>query len=108
MYDNRMTLILHKMVEGVGGDVRELVRTRHSMSPAHLTDFRPTPEGLIANYEIVEELATPTPRVIAVVDDLLTAGAHFKAMKTVLVSRFPGVSVIGIFLARRILPPAQD
>jgi hypothetical protein len=78
------------------------------MSPAHLTDCRPTPEALIANYEIVEELVTPAPRVIAVVDDLLTAGAHFNAMKTVLVGRFPSVSVIGIFLARRILPPTQD
>jgi len=54
-----------------------------------------------------ESLLEPAPRVIAVVDDVLTTGAHFKAAQLLLSSRFPGVAVYGIFVARRV-PEAGD
>lgn len=40
--------------------------------------------------------------MVAVVDDLLTSGAHFRAAKRVLTRRFPGIEVVGLFLARRV------
>jgi adenine/guanine phosphoribosyltransferase-like PRPP-binding protein len=36
---------------------------------------------------------------IAIVDDILTTGAHFKACKTVLQERFPEAQIFGIFIA---------
>ena len=42
------------------------------------------------------------PGVVAVVDDLLTTGAHFRAAATVLKAAFPDIDVVGLFLARRV------
>jgi hypothetical protein len=53
-------------------------------------------------YGIDEAKAAPAPQAIAVVDDVLTNGTHFRAMKAILKDRFPGVSVVGMFIARRV------
>jgi len=103
-----MTQILRHVVADIGGDVRELVVTRVSMTPAHLSDVRPNVEELMDNYEIDEAVANPVPTIIGVFDDLLTAGSHFKAVKNVLSARFPQVPIIGIFIARRIFPPTTQ
>jgi len=108
LYDDRMTQILRHVVADIGGDVRELVVTRVSMTPAHLSDVRPNVEELMDNYEIDEAVANPVPTIIGVFDDLLTAGSHFKAVKNVLSARFPQVPIIGIFIARRIFPPTTQ
>lgn len=44
----------------------------------------------------------PEPGMVAVADDLLTSGAHFRAAKRVLTWRFAGIKVVGLFLARRV------
>jgi hypothetical protein len=41
---------------------------------------------------------------IGIVDDVLTAGTHYCAMKSTLQARFPGVLVVGFFIARRVQP----
>lgn len=108
LYDDRMIRMLRQMTSGLTSDVRELVIQKANMHAAHdETHQRPTPTDLIANYEVPEDLATPAPRVIAVFDDLITTGCHFKAMQAVLGRRFPGVPMIGFFIARRV-PEAHD
>jgi predicted amidophosphoribosyltransferase len=42
------------------------------------------------------------PSSVAIVDDVLTTGAHFKAMKRILMERFPEARIVGLFLARRV------
>jgi hypothetical protein len=108
-YDNRMTLVLQAMTRGiVEADIRELIVQRESMMPAHLSgNYRPTVAEIMANYEIDESLTDPQPTVIGLFDDILTAGSHFRAAKLVLGGRFPGVPVVGVFLARRIFPPGE-
>ena len=64
-----------------------------------------SPDELIAIYRINEDIAAPPPRAIGVVDDVLTAGAHYRAMHTVLSARFPRVTIFGFFIARRVFPP---
>lgn len=109
LYDDRMTQILRQAVAGIhGADIRDLVTTRESMTPAHVSSVRPTVDELIQNYEINEALAKPEPVSLGIVDDLLTAGSHFRAAKSILSSRFPSVPIVGIFIARRIFPPSEQ
>jgi hypothetical protein len=108
-YDNRMTLVLQAMTSGTEADIRELIVQGESMTPAHLSgNYRPTVAEIMANYEIDEALTDPQPTVIGLFDDILTAGSHFRAAKLVLLGRFPGVPIVGIFLARRIFPPGEN
>ena len=40
--------------------------------------------------------------MLFLVDDVLTAGSHFRAAKDLLSLNFPGVPVVGLFVARRV------
>jgi hypothetical protein len=99
LYDDRMTQVIRLL--GPDVDARELVNQAESMPEAHATSNRPGPEILYANYRIQEPLLSPVPVGIAVVDDVLTTGAHFKAMKRIL-RESCSAPIVGIFLARRV------
>ncbi|HEV2160907.1 MAG TPA: hypothetical protein VGR52_01540 [Stellaceae bacterium] len=106
-YDDRMTQICRGIPVSFPIDVRELVIQRESMEAAHISSNpRPTVEELLGVYAIDEALAAPVPQRIGIVDDVLTAGTHYRAMTTVLRKRFPGVPIVGLFIARRVFPPA--
>lgn len=100
LYDDRMTQVLSSLGENV--DVRELVFQSEGMPEAHTVECRPGPNELYQNYEIEASLVEPIPAQVAVADDVLTTGAHFKAMKRILQETFPDTLVIGLFLARRV------
>jgi hypothetical protein len=100
LYDDRMTQVLRSLGSGV--DVRELVIQVQSMTGAHSSPDRPSPQQLYENYSVEYDLTEPNPSRIAVVDDVLTTGAHFKAMKRILKETFEDVVVLGLFLARRV------
>ena len=101
-YDDRMLQVLQAVdVEGQL-DIRELLLCAESMPAAHATAARPTIAQLIANFIEDESLTHPEPRSIALVDDVLTTGAHFIAAKAVLAARFTGVPIRGLFIARRV------
>jgi hypothetical protein len=106
-YDDRMAQICRGIPAPFALDVRELVKQRESIDAAHESapGNRPTETDLIALYEIDETLVQPAPQRIAVVDDVLTAGVHWRAMRHVLSQRFPGVPIVGMFIARRVFPP---
>jgi hypothetical protein len=99
LYDDRMTQVVRLLDQAV--DARELVVQAETMHDAHSAANRPGPDLLYQNYRIQEALLEPTPVRIAVVDDVLTAGAHFKAIKRILGETYD-IPVIGIFLARRV------
>ena len=63
---------------------------------------RPGPSEILDRYEVDEALTVPVPTSIAIVDDVLTTGAHFRAACAVLGARFPAAAVIGLFMARRV------
>lgn len=100
LYDDRMSRVLRLL--GPEVDVRELVIQLESTEGAHISPDRPGPRQLYENYSIDDSLTEPTPVQIAVVDDVLTTGAHFKAMKRILRENFSDVEVVGLFLARRV------
>ena len=66
----------------------------------------PSVEELLAAYEIDQGLVNPRPRWIGVFEDVLTAGTHFVAMKSIL--QHPGVALSGFFIARRVFPNPFD
>lgn len=101
LYDDRMLRMLQLVCKGRYTDIRELVVQTRSSEAAHLSQARPRPEDLSDIYEIDERLAEPAPSTIFVVDDVLTTGCHFKAVKRMLQQRFPEAVVVGFFIARR-------
>ena len=107
-YDDRMVRVLNGIQKPFPVDVRELVVQTETVRAAHESpDDRPPVDELIAIYEIDESQAEPTPQGIAIVDDVLTAGVHYKAMHRVLSGRFPGVPVVGLFITRRVFSTAE-
>lgn len=104
LYDDRMTRLLSVMTEGLDADVRELLLQPSSTTPAHETEERRDPARIAANLLVNDAAAAPSPRTIAVFDDVLTTGAHFSAASIVLRRAFPDSRVIGIFIARRVFP----
>ncbi|WP_449253193.1 hypothetical protein [Brevundimonas naejangsanensis] len=105
-YDDRMAQVCAQIASGL--DVRAMVRQTASTTASHEageSGDRVTVEELLAVYELDETIALPLPATIAIVDDVLTAGTHYRAMHTVLSARFPGVPIYGLFIARRVFPP---
>ncbi len=102
LHDDRMLQVVRRFSVGTGYDVRELIVQRDNMEAAHESARRPTPFELEANYYVEESLASPHPTAIALFDDVLTTGSHFRAAKRLLRTRFPDVRVVGIFVARRV------
>ena len=104
-----MLQVLHGIAPGFPVDVRELVVQTQSLPPSHVAEQDRTPvEKLRSAYEIDEELTEPAPKNIGIVDDVLVAGAHYRAMHFVLSQRFPDARIVGFFIARRIFPPAPS
>lgn len=103
-FDDRMERICRGM--GADVDVRNLVTQDVSMQSSHERPDgeRITCQELLDHYRLDESLAAPEPTMIAIVDDMLTAGTHYRAMHTVLSARFPNAIFAGIFVARRIFP----
>lgn len=100
MYDDRMLRVALGIDPRL--DVRELLVCRQSMQASHKSDSRPKPPELAANMAVDEIWAKVPPTSIILLDDVLTTGAHFVAAKQVLQARFPGVPVVGFFIARRL------
>jgi predicted amidophosphoribosyltransferase len=103
LYDGRVVSMLQQLSVGIGLDIRELVVQKETVEPSHSATSRATPNSLAQNYEIDVSLKDPYPNSLWVFDDVLTTGAHFKAMKKVLNEAYPGIPCIGVFLARRAL-----
>lgn len=107
MHDDRITAMIARIDTANPVDCRELIVQSASTAAAHESDDRPGPGDIEALYTIDEALAAPPPTKIMIVDDVLTTGSHFKAAQAVLAARFPGIPIVGCFVARRV-PEAID
>ena len=110
LYDDRLTRMLGAIRAEQQLDVRELIVQTVSTDTVHHADVRLRPDEIEALYRIDEALTEPVPQFIAVVDDILTTGAHFRASKSVLTGRLPAAVVVGLFIARRVpnTPDLED
>jgi hypothetical protein len=100
-YDDRMLRVVQVMSEGTGAEVRELIVQQESTDPHHLQEHSRDIDAIVDNFEIDEAFCKPPPTRIALVDDVLTTGAHFRAGKLLLQGRFRKAHIIGVFIARR-------
>lgn len=101
-YDDRMVQVCKNIHAEKSPDVREIVKQRVSTRAAHESaGNRLTHDELLGNYYIDEKLTHPEPENIAIVDDTITAGTHFKAMQAILSHRFPNARIIGLIWVRR-------
>lgn len=104
-YDDRIWTVLEglkiKVADKFKLDIRKLVYQSKSYIASHTTLNRISYEELLSLYRIKEEFCSPEPSFILLVDDVLTSGCHYKAMKSILKSRFPNTKLAAIFLARR-------
>lgn len=109
-YDDRMTKVCRAIPTDFSVDVRELVVQTASTRASHecADGERLSVQDLLDVYRINESLAAPEPKSIGVVDDVLTNGAHYVAMHTILKRRFPAATIYGMFVARRVFPPSVD
>ena len=101
LYDKRVAKMLMAIQPDPALDIRELIIQTESTEPVHGQHQRPGPDEIADIYEIDEALTIPVPKFIAIVDDVLTTGAHFRAMHSVLSIRFQGAHIVGLFIARR-------
>jgi hypothetical protein len=101
-YDDRIVRVLRHLerLTDVSLDVRELLYQTETTRASSRSDQRLTLAEIRAVYRIDQQLSEPPPRQIALVDDLLTSGAHFRAAKELLGQRYPRIPIGGIFLAR--------
>lgn len=101
-HDDRMLRLAKKVAVDRPYDTRELVVQTSSIPAVHCSDRRPKPEDLVAIYKFDELLARPFPTHIFIVDDVLTTGCHFKAVKQILSKEFSDAAIYGLFVARRV------
>jgi predicted amidophosphoribosyltransferase len=109
-FDGRMIQIARFVAAASAAEMQELVLQTANYEPSHTVGggARMTPEELCAIYTIPQN--APEPRqVVLVFDDVVTRGAHFKAMQRTILDRFPEKRVAGLFLARATDPlPIDD
>lgn len=107
LYDDRMLRMVDAIMPNARLDIRDMIIQVNNLQAAHGTENRLTPQDLRAAYQIDGALVRPTPDRVALVDDVLTTGAHFKAGQALLQRAFPETPIIGLFIARRV-PEAVD
>ncbi|OJY48754.1 hypothetical protein [Sphingomonas sp. 67-41] len=105
-YDSRIADIARMI--SPDANVRELIDTVAERQSLHGSEQRLTPAQLTATLGINEALCDPAPTSIVLLDDVITTGCSFVACRALLQQRFPGVSVLGIFAARRAVDHSDD
>jgi len=106
-HDDRISQICRGIRKPGPPDVRELIEQIKSTEAFH-EGQRLKPNELRANYSFNEAHLNNFPASVGVVDDLLTTGSHYRAVKDMILERAPNCRVVGFFVARRAIPSAFE
>ena len=81
-----------------------------TLTASHEGPQRPPPDELYAalNFDPANGRPHQPPGVIFVFDDMLTTGAHYVAVTRKLAEVYPGVQMVGHFIARRVITNPFD
>jgi len=100
-HDGRIECVLQAAFAGINADIRPMLMQTASTFADHETDDRLSYNELAEIMCLSEHRTCTPPRAnIALVDDVLSSGKHFKVAQAHLARRFPGVPVTGVFIAR--------
>ena len=101
VYDGRLLQMLRLIRPNPRLDIRELLVQSYSVKADHESNVRRSPKELEQLWKLDHSLTGDTlGECLAIVDDVLTNGSHFRAAKSIL-SCF-NVKIIGLFLARTV------
>lgn len=89
-------------------NVRELIEPITARAALHESDQRLHPDALMATLQLQGHLSEPAPQEIILIDDVITTGCSFVACRALLQQRYPGITISGIFAARRALDRTVD
>lgn len=81
--------------------VFDIISGKRNLDAAHLATNRPTPQELLDNYEL-DETVSLDGKIVVLIDDVITDGAHFYAAKNLILSHYPTASITGLFIASTI------
>jgi predicted amidophosphoribosyltransferase len=56
----------------------------------------------IKQQVLVDSFSIEVPKIVFLIDDMITTGGHFRAFKDALTEKYPGLKVIGIFWAKHV------
>ena len=91
-YDDRLIQML-KLVNSSGNlDIRECVEQTEEIRSSRGSTDRPKPSEIAAVYRFIQTQERSHPKNIAIVDDVITTGAHFTVMRDFLSNRYPQTS----------------
>jgi hypothetical protein len=108
-FDDRIQRLLHAAFGTLNADIRAMLEQTESTAADHESADRLSYTELRAITRIDEtHAAAPLRANIALVDDVLNSGKHFKVAQELLSQRFPGTPVMGIFVARCIRSNASN
>jgi predicted amidophosphoribosyltransferase len=107
LYDDRVFQIGRIICDGTGADLREVVVRKTSADALHTLPDRRDPEKLYEAMKVDGRYALPIPARIGILDDVVTTGATFRAVYRHLRELYPGASIVGFFVARRV-PNEED
>ena len=107
LYDNRLTKLLHAIHPDRNLDIREFIMQSESTNAFHQSEKPRNPQQIEQLYKFQEFQNMSNPEKIAIIDDVLTTGAHYIAVKNILSRQFPEASIFGLFIARRV-PGTSD
>ncbi|MBS1994788.1 MAG: hypothetical protein JSS86_00700 [Cyanobacteria bacterium SZAS LIN-2] len=99
-FDDRMGRVLTTAFGDFDADIREMLAQTESTAADHTTDDRLTYDDLLRITKLTAAAKTPPRPIIAIVDDVLNSGKHFRVAQQLLRDRFPETEIRGIFLAR--------
>lgn len=103
LFDDRIGQVCRAIRCPGQADVREIVEQITS-TDSFKGGHRKPPDELAANYQLVADELAGAKSIIGVIDDVLTTGSHFKAVKSKILLQRPDATVVGIFVARRAIP----
>jgi hypothetical protein len=103
LYDDRLCQIL-EVARGLDNrlDYCEMVTQPASFPAVHDSDDRPSPDELFDRYQFQLPPNYQPRHAILILDDVLTTGSHYRAVKRAIEHHLPDRQVVGLFVARRV------